>query len=458
HNIRLFHSRQGYRWTVTLVSAPGALQSGHIGNCRNPLAGSPWISVIMANPYLDWIWSQYSIPKSSKQLSLQDSCSYFTKYILQPTDIILSHGGFVLHSDLTLPLTNIISGMDYFLDLASHYRGLQQPLFIGHSELNTLAAAGANSTLATQSQVVHNWVLIVAKIWAAKYQLKALCAGDLKLTSLCSWTSQAGRIALSLPLELRSKLPRDLVERFDITIDPSNVKAAVATEWPHTSVPLLPVPVNIPPTTPSPHSSHSIASDELAAQWAYLIKMPLDSSWTVGNSDGQCSLRAELLRLIFDGVERMQMALTDIFHPSLTQPACFQVDPHGQLEQLLRGINTLDRLTMAWDALAERMRRASDSFKAPSLCTPSLVPAPLTSSPPVIKLSSTRFSTPASFQSSFNGSTTHERLTTEMSGSHQSASPLNSTRGQATATVRREMAYSFDFADLPYGAMPEDEV
>ncbi|KAK7025677.1 hypothetical protein R3P38DRAFT_3531435 [Favolaschia claudopus] len=250
----------------------------------------------MANPYLDWIWSQYSIPKSSKQLSLQDSCSYFTKYILQPTDIILSHGGFVLHPDLTLPLTNVISGMDYFLDLASRHRGLQQPHSIG-SKLSILATPGVNSIPATQSQVVHNWVLLIDRILAAKQQLHALCISDISLRFLPKWDTKLASIASSLPLELRSKLPYDFIKRFNIqvTLPKKTVTAASKNLHAPQAVPTRSSSADVSPASSSLPSPPLITSDELAAQWAHLIKAPLDSSWTRnlgrGRPDADCTHR-----------------------------------------------------------------------------------------------------------------------------------------------------------------------
>ncbi|KAK7007917.1 hypothetical protein R3P38DRAFT_2792045 [Favolaschia claudopus] len=317
----------------------------------------------MVNPYVDWIWSQYSTPKSSKQLSLQDSCSYFIKYILQPTDIILSHGGFVLHPDLTLPLTNIVSGLDYFLDLASQHRRLQQPHSIGHVELSTLAATGRKPVTATQNQIIFSWVLLLDRIWTAECWLEALCAGNLTHSSLRREGSIVGSVAAALPPVLRSKLPPDLAKGFDIQVTLRKTKAAAGSKTLHAPVVPRSAPADISPASPLPNYPPPATSDELAAQWAHLIKKPLDSSWTIKRGNGQCSLRTDLLSIIMDGVERMQTALADIFRPSLVQPVCFQVDPHGHLEQVLGGTDTLDSFAVAWDTLTERMRQASNTFQ-----------------------------------------------------------------------------------------------
>ncbi|KAK7050187.1 hypothetical protein R3P38DRAFT_3255914 [Favolaschia claudopus] len=292
---------------------------------------------------------------------LNDSCSYFTKYILQPTDIILSNGGYVLHPDLTLPLTNIISGMDYFLDLASQHRGLQQLHSIG-SKLSILTTPGMDSTPATQSQVVHNWVLLIDRILAAKHQLHALCFSNTSLRFLPKWDTQLASIASSLPQELRSRLPYDFIQRFNIQ-DTLPKKVTTRSESLHAPVTPHSSPADVSPALPAPGCPPSITADELAAQWAHLIKMPLDPSWTVKRGNKRCSLRTELLSIIVNGVDRMQTALTDIFRPSLLQPICFQVDPHGQLEQVLGGIDTLDTFAIAWDTLTERMRKASNTFQ-----------------------------------------------------------------------------------------------
>ncbi|KAK7001885.1 hypothetical protein R3P38DRAFT_3045269 [Favolaschia claudopus] len=213
----------------------------------------------MANPYLDWIWSQYSVPQSQERLSLRDSCTYFTKHILQPTDIILSGGGYVLHSNLAVPLANITSGLNHYLHLATQHHGFHKSLHIGHAELDILGATGQHATLATQSQIVLNWVFLVEKICAAKYQLKALCAGDVTHHSLRSWTSKINCIAASLPPVLRSKIPLDLVKRFNIKVDQPETKATAANKSLHAPVTTHASPVDIPPMTPSLHSPPSRA-------------------------------------------------------------------------------------------------------------------------------------------------------------------------------------------------------
>ncbi|KAK7020032.1 hypothetical protein R3P38DRAFT_3552227 [Favolaschia claudopus] len=320
----------------------------------------------MVNPYLDWIWSKYSISPHPEQgmLSLHETCSALIKYTLIPSDIVLSGGGYVLRHDLATTLPHVISAMDSLLDLSARHLGLVNILAIGHAELDILSGTGVRHILATQSQVVASWVSILDRICAAKHQLKALCSGDTTHSSLHDWASRVGSIASSLPLELRTKLPSDLVGRFGIEAEERSPPVAPESK------------IHSPPASTAMSSSSTISpripSNLLSAPSLftlvpdgkiYAADTSLDPIWIFDLGRGRCSLNAEFLYFVTDTVQQMQAVLTQIHSPWYSKSPCFQIDPNTQLEQTLRESQDIDLLNRAWAMLVDRMCQASGTFK-----------------------------------------------------------------------------------------------
>ncbi|KAK7014189.1 hypothetical protein R3P38DRAFT_3205773 [Favolaschia claudopus] len=306
----------------------------------------------MVNPYLDWIWSKYFISPQQDMLSLRETCSSLTKYTLLPSDIVLSGGGYILRRNLATTLSHVTCAMDYLLDLSAKHLGLVEIPTIGHTELDILAGTGVGHGLATQNQVVTNWVVIIDRIWAAKHQLKALCAGDVAHHSLHSWDSQVGYIASFLPLELRQKLPRGFTSGCDIKIEeqpPRELTRSVGSLEPRTDTPSsIPLDVSL---------------DELVPGWRSWTYAELTSTYISNLGNGQYGLDLELLFFVMDTVKQMQSLLTALFLPSMLQPACFQIDPHGLLERMLRDGSNVELLAETWKALIERIQLAHERFK-----------------------------------------------------------------------------------------------
>ncbi|KAK7044922.1 hypothetical protein R3P38DRAFT_3347183 [Favolaschia claudopus] len=318
----------------------------------------------MVNPYLDWIWSKYANTPEQGMLSLRETCSALLKYTLVPSDMILSGGGYILHHNLATPLSNVVCAMDYLLDLSAKHVGFVKIPTIGYTELNILSGTGIQHGLATQSQIVASWVSILDHICAAKYQLKALCSGDTTHSSLHAWVSQVDTFASSLPLELRKKLPTDLVERFGMEAEERSPPTAPGSK------------IHSPPASTAMSSSSTfsprIPSNLLSAPSLftlvpdgkiYAADTSLESIWIHELGKGRCVLNKELLYFVMDTVRRMQAILTQTFTPLRGQTGCFQIDPNGELEQTLHSANTLESLDSAWGTLVQRMREANACFK-----------------------------------------------------------------------------------------------
>ncbi|KAF8137876.1 hypothetical protein K438DRAFT_1996661 [Mycena galopus ATCC 62051] len=149
---------------------------------------------------MDWIWSDYTIspdPASGMQ-SLYQTCSMLTKHVLLPSHLILSGGGFTLLPELTNILTDVA--------------GLWTPRY---SKLLPNGTTGLTCStgldIATQNQVVWNWIHLADKLHIAMVDLESLChAHPVHILGheSSSWMRQ---IIAALPWSLLIKLPAELL-------------------------------------------------------------------------------------------------------------------------------------------------------------------------------------------------------------------------------------------------------
>ncbi|KAJ7834931.1 hypothetical protein B0H13DRAFT_2369596 [Mycena leptocephala] len=184
----------------------------------------------MRDFHLDWIWSRYNTspdPASGMQ-SLYQTCSAFTKHVLQPSHIILRGGGFTLRLELAVPLTDIVTSMDRLLYLAAKHVQLHSAPCIGQQELRTLTITEGLHACATYNQVVYGWVTLIDRLARAMRELQWLCIGE--DPSRHSWSSWMPGILASLPPSLRAKLPSNFLESYNITVlpPPANISDAAS--------------------------------------------------------------------------------------------------------------------------------------------------------------------------------------------------------------------------------------
>ncbi|KAJ7796375.1 hypothetical protein B0H13DRAFT_1934606 [Mycena leptocephala] len=175
----------------------------------------------MSNSHLDWIWSRYTTspdPKLGMQ-SLYQTCSELVEHVLQPSHIILSGGGFTLHPNLAVPLTDVIPAMDYLLKLAAKLYGLRSTSSLCQAELHVLTCTTGLIVPATQHQIIWNWVLLLDELHLAMAQLKSFRMGTPRAHS--DRPSRMPQILSSLPPSLRVKLPKEFLNSHGIMLLPS---------------------------------------------------------------------------------------------------------------------------------------------------------------------------------------------------------------------------------------------
>ncbi|KAK6997512.1 hypothetical protein R3P38DRAFT_2797884 [Favolaschia claudopus] len=289
----------------------------------------------MVNPYLDWIWSKYITSPHPEQdmLSLRETCSALVKYTLLPSDTVLSGGGYVLRHDLATTLAHAICAMDHLLDLSARHLGLNEIPAIGRIQLDILSSTGAHHGIATQNQIVTNWVSVLDHIWTAKHQLKALCAGDVQHPSLHTTASNIGSLATGLPLVLRRKLPHSLIVQFGIKLEePPEPSESFTTS----------------PSSQDPISSFSKTSlDALVGDWRTYMRMDFTdlAVWIVNADVGHGTLDAVFLYFVMDTIKQIQILLTELGSSSTPQAMVFEIDPHGDLKRMLQNSDDLKLLT-----------------------------------------------------------------------------------------------------------------
>ncbi|KAJ7683626.1 hypothetical protein B0H14DRAFT_3535081 [Mycena olivaceomarginata] len=150
--------------------------------------------------------------------SLYETCVQFTTLVLQPSDIILHGGGFVLRRDLAIRLADVVSDMDHLLHLASAQRKLSTPPFIGQMELMVLTFNAGFTVPATQNQIVWNWIVIIDKLYVAMKDLRSLYKGRPVYILGCEQPSMMPRILASLTPSLLVKLPADFLQAYGISV------------------------------------------------------------------------------------------------------------------------------------------------------------------------------------------------------------------------------------------------
>ncbi|KAJ6475796.1 hypothetical protein C8R47DRAFT_1142465 [Mycena vitilis] len=186
----------------------------------------------MRDSQLDWIWSRYNTspdPASGMQ-SLYQTCLVFTKHVLQPSHIILRGGGFVLHPELAIPLTDIVTSMDRLLYLAAKHVQLRSAPCIGQQQLRILTTTEGLHACATYNQVVYGWVTLIDRLARAMRELQWLCIGE--DPSRYSWSSWMPGILASLRPSLRSKLPIEFLQSHGIMVLPpaANISDTAASK------------------------------------------------------------------------------------------------------------------------------------------------------------------------------------------------------------------------------------
>ncbi|KAJ7065889.1 hypothetical protein B0H15DRAFT_807688 [Mycena belliarum] len=227
----------------------------------------------MTHSNLDQIWSVYTTSPDplSGMDSLYKTCCVLTRQVLQPSDIVLSGGGFVLHPQLAGSLSDVIPAMDHLLLCAAHHHKLVTTPSIGQAELQTLTSTTGLHSCATQNQVVHCWVLVIDRIWAAMCELKALCVGNPFDPSRKTWISKIPVIASSLPLPLRVKLPKDMLQFFDISVEPRRELPPVQSNPPLSSK-VISTAVSTQGT--SVQATHSLGASQLDGPHGYPARRP----------------------------------------------------------------------------------------------------------------------------------------------------------------------------------------
>ncbi|KAJ6454707.1 hypothetical protein C8R47DRAFT_1252216 [Mycena vitilis] len=352
----------------------------------------------MRDSHLDWIWSRYrtSPDAASGMQSLYRTCSVFTEHVLQPSHIILRGGGFALHPELAIPLTDIVTSMDRLLLFAAKHNKLPQAPCIGRQELSILTATEGLHSCATQNQIVFNWVLLIDRLALAMRELQWLCIGDDPTRH--GWTSWMPGILASLPPSLRIKLPRDFLESYGITVLPpaANVSQKTAALR-HAKVVSYRLPgrshvslgdFEAAVTARSPSSSSAVAktTEDLAhldratsmsnlidrftryptpaislrARTMCIVKSKSLSTVEITDRGidsalGRYGLEIGFFRRVNDATNAMQSILTEASSLARVRDKCFVVDPHGALMRMLRGTNTTGELQAAWRSLSERM-------------------------------------------------------------------------------------------------------
>ncbi|KAJ7875554.1 hypothetical protein B0H14DRAFT_3437110 [Mycena olivaceomarginata] len=154
--------------------------------------------------------------------SLNQTCSALIKHVLLPTHIVLSRGSFSLHPDLAQVLLNVVPQLGHFLNLARKDAGLSGIHDFCHAELQVLTCF-TGSNIATQNQVVWNWIHLIDKVYIAMVDMKSLWCGHPIHTLGRARPLQMPQILAALPPALRVKLPVSFLWSHGISEDPPAV-------------------------------------------------------------------------------------------------------------------------------------------------------------------------------------------------------------------------------------------
>ncbi|KAF8213050.1 hypothetical protein K438DRAFT_1750458 [Mycena galopus ATCC 62051] len=301
----------------------------------------------MADHYLHWIWSKYTIspdPASGMQ-SLHQTCSTFIKHVLRPSQIILLGGGYALHPDVAAPLGEIIPVMIHLLHLAAKHCGLQSSSTLREADIQILTRTTGLFTPATQNQIVWHWTVLMEELYVAMVDLKSLCHGY-SIPGGGERPSRMPQILFSLPPSLRAKLPKGFLHSYGFSTSHAPLKAPGPSAKPS----LL-------------DRAASIASKK-SLDLSDIVDRGIDMN---SRSDhrplGRFALYSDVLLSTEDTVNEMQAVLTDTFSRIHSRSTCFLVDPHNMLMQSLRGANDAHELHLAWDALTAQMDIAQRRLK-----------------------------------------------------------------------------------------------
>ncbi|KAJ7929550.1 hypothetical protein B0H13DRAFT_2310477 [Mycena leptocephala] len=379
----------------------------------------------MRDFHLDWIWSRYNTspdPASGMQ-SLYQTCSAFTKHVLQPSHIILRGGGFTLCLELAVPLTDIVTSMDRLLYLAAKHIQLHSAPCIGQQELRTLTITEGLHACATYNQVVYGWVTLIDRLARAMRELQWLCIGE--DPSRHSWSSWMPGILASLPPSLRAKLPSNFLESYNITVlpPPANISDAASQKAAarKCAESLSRSPMHCSHVSHSDVEAGGLASPEETKGsprrrpetsedvTSYANKSTLDNRTgrAPGSPDPSNATATTAVDLVHTGRDASMSELVNKFtsYPTpavsllaritcivklkllgsleitdrgedldralLTRASslvpgktsCFLVDPHKFFTDTFRGTHDTIQLHNAWAALSDRMRAARDAVE-----------------------------------------------------------------------------------------------
>ncbi|KAJ7848949.1 hypothetical protein B0H14DRAFT_3452771 [Mycena olivaceomarginata] len=166
---------------------------------------------------MDWIWSQYTIspdPASGMQ-SLYETCSTLSKHVLTPSDIVLSGGGFTLRPELAEILTDALPPLGQLLNLAMKDSGLPGIQNFCQAELKILTCT-MGMDIATQNQVVWNWIHLMEKLYVARVDLKSLRYGHPIHVLGRNRPTQMRETVMALPPSLHVKLSMEFLRSLGI--------------------------------------------------------------------------------------------------------------------------------------------------------------------------------------------------------------------------------------------------
>jgi hypothetical protein len=180
----------------------------------------------MPKTNMDWIWSKYTTspdPAAGMQ-SLNQTCSVLTKHILLPTHIVLFHDSFSLCPNLAQVLINVVPQLGHFLNLALRDAGLSGIQDFCQTELQLLTYS-TGSNIATQNQIVWNWIHLINKVYIAMVDMKSLWCGHPIHVLGRAHPSQMLQILTVLPPALRMKLPASFLQSYGIMASPPAANA-----------------------------------------------------------------------------------------------------------------------------------------------------------------------------------------------------------------------------------------
>ncbi|KAJ7922220.1 hypothetical protein B0H13DRAFT_2411702 [Mycena leptocephala] len=187
----------------------------------------------MTDHYFNLLWSDYTTwPNPSLgQQTLHRMCSMLTKHVLQPSDIILAGGGYVLHSDLASPLNNVIPIMIQVLRAATKHCGLRCTSSLSETDVHILTCTTGLRIPATLNQIVLHWITLIDKLYVAMADLKTFRVGYSIPGSLDAHAEQRSRISnilSALPPSLRVKLPKGFLLSHGIMLLPAAANHAAS--------------------------------------------------------------------------------------------------------------------------------------------------------------------------------------------------------------------------------------